>query len=190
VRWTNRTRCDSLDPGATVKVSEFSRGGSARTVDPIRALDHHIRPDAFLVPSGILELTRGSQEIHQPWLAFSHSKGTSHFLADAIALWWSERREQHAGVTRLQIKLVSLPPYHSRYNPIERFRGVLKQHRHGTLVASVSLVLDSAQTVTWRGTCPIVREIMRQAGGWCDQKATSRCGTRHRPGKRSEVALT
>jgi hypothetical protein len=63
----------SLDTKAKVKVCEFSRGGSARTVEPIRALDHDIRPDALLVPFGILELTRGVQEIHQPWIAFGQS---------------------------------------------------------------------------------------------------------------------
>jgi len=142
-----------------------------------------------LVPFGILELTRGAQEIHQPWLAFGHSKETSDFLADAIGLWWAERREKHAGITKLQIELdngpemnssrtqfmkrmvdlsdqtgleielVYLPPYHSKYNPIERFWGVLEQHWNGTLLSSVSLVLNWAQSATWRGTAPIVRQI-------------------------------
>ena len=181
----------SLDTKAKVKVCEFSRGGSARTVEPIRALDHDIRPDALLVPFGILELSRGRQDIHQPWLAFGHSKETSDFLADAIAMWWAERREKHAGVTKLQIELdngpeinssrtqfmkrmvdlsdqtgleielVYLPPYHSKYNPIERFWGVLEQHWNGTLLSSVSLVINWAQTATWRGTCPIVRQITK-----------------------------
>ena len=179
----------SLDTKAKVKVCEFSRGGSARTKDPVRALDHDINPDALLVPFGILELTRGERDIHQPWLAFGHSKETSDFIADAIALWWTERSVQHAGVTKLQIELdngpeinssrtqfmkrmvelsdragleielVYLPPYHSKYNPIERFWGILEQHWNGTLLSSVELVVNWAQTATWRGVSPIVRQI-------------------------------
>lgn len=179
----------SLDTKAKVKVCEFSRGGSARTIEPLRALDHDIRPDALLVPFGILELNRGAREIHQPWLAFGHSKETSDFMADAIELWWIERCVEHSGVTKLQIELdngpeinssrtqfmkrmvdlsdqtgleielVYLPPYHSKYNPIERFWGVLEQHWNGTLLTSAQIVVNWAQTATWRGVSPIVRQI-------------------------------
>ena len=170
----------SLDTKAKVKVCEFSRGGSARTIEPVRALDHDIRPDTLLVPFGLLELTRGTREIHQPWLAFGHSKETSDFMADAIRMWWTERCVEHAGITKLQIELdngpeinssrtqfmkrmvdlsdqagleielVYLPPYHSKYNPIERFWGVLEQHWNGTLLASAQIVVNWAQTATWR----------------------------------------
>ena len=179
----------SLDTKAKVKVCEFSRGGSARTVKPIRALDHDIRPDGLMVPFGILELNRGTHEIHQPWVAFGHSKETSDFMADAIVMWWAERRLTHAGVTKLQIELdngpeinssrtqfmkrmvalidqmaleielVYLPPYHSKYNPIERFWGVLEQHWNGTLLSSVQIVINWARTATWRDVSPIVRQI-------------------------------
>lgn len=179
----------SLDTKAKVKVCEFSRGGSARTAEPIRALDHDIKPDALLVPFGILELTRGTCEIHQPWIAFGHSKETADFIADAIELWWSDRRAEHRGVTKLQIELdngpeinssrtqfmkrmvdlsdrtgleielVYLPPYHSKYNPIERFWGVLEQHWNGTLLSTVELAVNWARTATWRGISPIVHQI-------------------------------
>ena len=61
--------------------------------------------------------------------------------------------------TGLEIELLNLPPYHSKYNPFERFWGVLEQHWNGTLLSSVSLVLNWAQTATWRGTCPIIQQI-------------------------------
>jgi len=59
----------------------------------------------------------------------------------------------------LEIELAYLPPYHSKDNPIERFWGVLEQHWKGTLLSSVQLVVDWAQTATWRGVSPIVRQI-------------------------------
>lgn len=179
----------TLDTKAKVKVCEFSRGGSARTKQPVRTLDHDIKPDALLVPLGLLELTRGTREIHQPWIAFGHSKETSNFIADGIDMWWAERDAEHSGVTKMQIELdngpeinssrtqimkrmvdlsdrtgleielVYLPPYHSKYNPIERFWGVLEQHGNGTLLSSVEIVVNWAQTATWQGVSPIVRQI-------------------------------
>ena len=71
--------------------------------------------------------------------------------------------ETHGGPERsdggLEIELVYLPPYHSKYNPIERFWGVLEQHWNGTLLSSVQIVVNWAQTSTWRGVSPIVRQI-------------------------------
>ena len=44
-------------------------------------------PDAVLGPFGILELSRGAEPIHQPWVLFGHSKQTSDFLADGLERW-------------------------------------------------------------------------------------------------------
>jgi transposase len=178
----------SLDTKAKVKVGEFSRGGHARGAGPVKAVDHDMSPEALLVPLGILELNRGRVEIHQLWILFGHSKETSDFIADGLERWWSERRAVHPGVKRLQIELdngpevsssrtqfmkrlvefadrhrveielVYLPPYHSKYNPIERCWGVLEQHWNGTLLCSVTQVLRWAGTMTWRKLHPLIRE--------------------------------
>jgi transposase len=179
----------SLDTKAKVKVGAFSRGGKARGVEPVKALDHDMSPDALLVPFGILELNRGSVALHQPWFLFGHSKETSDFIADALEQWWNERKAVYLGVKRLQIELdngpeiassrtqfmkrlvefadrhgiaielVYLPPYHSKYNPVERCWGVLEQHWNGTLLHSVAEVLRWAGTMTWRKIHPLIREI-------------------------------
>lgn len=173
-----------------MKVGDFSRGGRARGASPVKAVDHDMSPEALLVPFGVLELNRGSREIHQPWILFGHSKETSDFIADGLECWWGERRSVHAGVKRLQIELdngpeigssrtqfmkrlvefvdrhrveielVYLPPYHSKYNPIERCWGVLEQHWNGTLLRSVSHVLGWAGTMTWRNLHPLIRETI------------------------------
>ena len=57
------------------------------------------------------------------------------------------------------IKLVYFPPYHSKYNPIERVWGILEQHWNGTLLNTVEVVLGWAATFTWRGNAPLVRQI-------------------------------
>jgi len=178
----------SIDTKAKVKVGDFSRGGQGRAAEPVKAVDHDMAPDAVLVPFGVLELTRGAVPIHQPWFLFGHSRETSDFLADGLDLWWNERKAAHPGVNRLHVELdngpeigssrtqflkrmvgfvdrhrvvvelVYLPPYHSKYNPIERCWGILERHWDGALLSSVADVLRWAGTMTWRGLRPIVRE--------------------------------
>jgi transposase len=145
--------------------------------------------DAILVPFGILEAARGTEPIDQLWLGFGESRETSDFIADGLHAWWSERQALYADVRRLhieldngpeinssrtqfmrrlvefadvsnwEIELVYFPPYHSKYNPIERCWGILEQHWNGTLLTSIDLALNWAATMTWRGLQPIVRRI-------------------------------
>ena len=171
-----------------MKVGDFSRGGEARGDEAVKALDHDMAPQSILVPFGVLELNRGAVPIHQPWFLFGHSRDTSDFVADGLERWWDERKVVHPGVTRLHIELdngpesasnrtqflkrvvdfadrhrvcvelVYLPPYHSKYNPIERCWGILERHWNGALLSSVADVLRWAGTMTWRGLRPIIRE--------------------------------
>ena len=56
----------------------------------------------------------------------------------------------------LEIVLVYYPPYHSKYNPIDRWWGLLENHWNGTLLDNVTTVLNWAGTMTWKGLRPIV----------------------------------
>ena len=51
------------------------------------------------------------------------------------------------------------PPYHSKYNLIERCWGILESHWNGTLLNSVHTVVEWARTMTWNGTRPVVSLI-------------------------------
>ncbi len=145
----------------------------------------------ILIPFGILEVSRGEHNLDQLWLAFGTSRETSDFIADALEQWWDERGPRYASVKRLQIELdngpeinssrtqfmkrlvefadrtgleielVYLPPYHSKYNPIERCWGVLENHWNGALLSSIEIVLNWAATMTWRGVQPIVHLVER-----------------------------
>ena len=171
-----------------MKVGDFSRGGSGRGAEAVRALDRDMGPEAVPVPFGVLELNRGAVSIHQPWFPFGHSRETSDFPADGLDRWWTERKAVHAGVTRLHIELDNgpeiassrtqflkrpvgfvdrhgvavelayLPPYHGKYNPVERCRGILERHWNGALLGTVADVLRWAGSMTWRGLRPLVRE--------------------------------
>ena len=51
------------------------------------------------------------------------------------------------------------PPYHSKYNPIERIWGVLEQHWNGALLDTCDTVLKFAQTMTYKGRQPVVKFV-------------------------------
>ena len=98
----------SLDSKAKVKVGNSSRGGSSRGLVAVKAHahdhDHDMGCDAVLIPFGILEQSRGKQAIDRPFLIFGHSRETADFVADAIELWWNERKSEYPGVRCIQIE--------------------------------------------------------------------------------------
>ena len=176
----------SIDTKAKVKIGPFSRRGLSRGFTAVRAADHDMKPTAILTPAGILEV-----EEAQLNLIFGTSRDTSDFMADALELWWQDRREVHSHITKLQIDLDNgpqisssrtqfmkrlvqfsdlhglsielsyYPPYHSKYNRVERCWGVLENHWNGALLESTQVALEWAKTMTWRGVHPIVHLLDR-----------------------------
>ena len=51
------------------------------------------------------------------------------------------------------------PPYHSKYNRIERCWGILEQHWNGDLLDSVDAVIQYASTMTGKGKHPVVELV-------------------------------
>ena len=176
----------SLDTKAKVKIGEFSRGGLARGREAVSASDHDMHPDAVLTPAGILEV-----DTHQLNVIFGTSRDTSDFVADCLDLWWSDRQTAYPGVrrllidldngpeiassrtqfmkrlvefsdrTQLTLELAYHPPYHSKYNRIERCWGILENHWNGTLLNSIATTLAWAKSMTWCGVAPIVHLLDR-----------------------------
>ena len=172
-----------------MKIGPFSRGGSSRGLKSLTAADHDMGCEATLVPFGILEVGLGEQAIDQLWLGFGQSRETADFIVDSMERWWNDRSHVHPGVKRLQInldngpelkssrtqflnrlvqfvdrtgldvELVYYPPYHSKYNPIERCWGILESHWNGAILSSIEVALNWASTMTWRGVSPIVELI-------------------------------
>jgi hypothetical protein len=166
----------SVDTKATVHVGEYSRGGRSRGKKAVEALDHDMRPKEKLVPGGILEPVTGKS-----FLFFGVSNKTSDFLVDGLCLWWEERKHdllhikqlvinmdngpecsgrrsqflyrisQFAETSGLTIRLIYYPPYHSKYNAIERYWAGLEHSWNGYLLNSVETVLHRAGNFTWRG---------------------------------------
>jgi transposase len=71
------------------------------------------------------------------------------------------RLARFADQTRLTVELAYYPPYHSKYNPIERVWGGLEQHWNGSLLDSVDTAIAFAKTLTWRSRSPLVQRIDR-----------------------------
>ena len=56
----------------------------------------------------------------------------------------------------VEIILAYYPPYHSKYNPVERVWGVLEKHWNGNILESIETTLKFAATMTWQGKNPVV----------------------------------
>jgi transposase len=169
----------SMDAKATVKVGPFARGGKSRVLT--KAADHDFHPAATVTPVGIF--LPASDEL---FLYGVTSKVTSDCLVDRLIDWWETVRlhfphiktllinldngpENHSRRTQfmqrvlefverfqITVRLVYYPPYHSKYNPVERCWGILEQHWNGSLLDSVDAVIKLASTMTWKGKPPVV----------------------------------
>jgi len=173
----------SIDAKANVNVGPYSRGGYNRC--GLKAQDHDFGPDTVLKPFGIF-----LPAYNENYLYFTESTVTSDFIVDAIEDLWtylkqrfnphtlvinadngpenSSRRSQFlkrivdfAQLNSIDVSLAYYPPYHSKYNPVERVWGVLENHWNGEILDSVEKVLGLARTMTWNGSNPIVKLIKR-----------------------------
>ena len=62
---------------------------------------------------------------------------------------------------QLTIRLAYYPPYHSKYNPVERLWGVLENHWRGEIIDSVDKALGLARSMTYRGLKPTGRKVTK-----------------------------
>jgi transposase len=168
-----------MDAKATVQIGPFARGGKSRL--QVEAADHDCAPAATITPVGIFLPTLGELFVYGVT-----STVTSDGLVDRLAQWWEGGRERFAHITtlvlngdngpenqsrrtqcmqrlvafvqpyRVTIRLAYSPPYHRKYNPIERCWGILENHWSGTLLDSIDTVLQFARTMTWNGRHPVV----------------------------------
>jgi hypothetical protein len=172
----------SIDAKATVNIGPFSRRGKSRT--KTKAADHDFKPETTLTPFGIF-----LPQHDDLWLYMARSKITSDFIVDRLEQWWHEVRlqflavktlvinldngpENHSRRTQflnrimafarkfnLRVQLAYYPPYHSKYNPIERCWGVLEMHWNGSLLDSIEAMVRFAESMTWNGKHPKVSVV-------------------------------
>ena len=145
--------------------------------------DHDPPAKAKLVPYGILMMATGTL-----MLVFG-AHDTSDAWVDALRMWWlgvgpglgsikrlviyldngpknSGRRTQFlkrmvefADWSGLEIRLVYYPPYHSKYNRIERCWSALEKKWNGVLLNGLKVVLQCALRMRWKGRHPSVKRL-------------------------------
>jgi hypothetical protein len=177
-----RRRC-SVGTKASVKLGSFSRGGLTRNETEAKASDHDMGGTS-VTPCGILEI--GSNQL---FIEFVSGPCTSDTFADQLNDWWELRKETHTNVKTIMIdldngpeisshrtqfmarmiefadkqnliiELVYYPPYHSKYNRIERCWSALERHWNGTQLHTLDKAVGWAKSMTWNSLCPIVHSI-------------------------------
>jgi len=60
---------------------------------------------------------------------------------------------------KINIRLAYYPPYHSKYNPIERTWAILENSWNGSILDEVQTALSYAENMKWNGKNPVVRLV-------------------------------
>jgi hypothetical protein len=132
---------------------------------------------------GILVVATGALTL------FFGLKETSDFWGDGLQRWWAQAHSVHPQVRQLviyldngpnnsgartqflkrlvefvdwsglQVRLVYYPPYHSKYNPIERCWSSLEIKWGGVLLNCLKAILQMALRMRWRGRHPVVKRL-------------------------------
>ena len=186
-----------MDGKATVKIGDFSRGGQTR--GDAQALDHDLGCQEKYTPCGIVD----EDSAQLAMVFGSSYKTSDFIVDTLEAKWNRLEEQEKAEVSKLQIKmdngpersgrrtqflyrmvefadaigkpiqLLYYPPYHSKYNPIERCWGILEQHWNGTKLIDAKTMLEWAKSMTWKGLHPVValRHQVYQKGVRVSKKA-------------------
>jgi hypothetical protein len=151
---------------------------------PVKALDHDYKPEGKVTPLGLL-----LPEHDELSIAVCTSKVTSDCIVDTLDHWWDENKTRFPEIDTLvllqdngpensgrrtqflyrmvkfvadhkvSVRLAYYPPYHSKYNPVERCWGALERHWNGALLDTVEAVVGYAQSMTWKQEHPVVRLV-------------------------------
>lgn len=136
------------------------------------------------MPFGILNL-----QTHQLSIYFGTSTETSDFIVDCLSRWWKDNKDHYLELEELmieldggpatrsnrsqfikrivqlskkiglKIRLIYYPPYHSKYNPIERCWAALEKYWNGAILDSVATAIKWAAKMTWKGINPIIHLV-------------------------------
>ena len=171
-----------MDAKAAVKLGPFSRRGRSR--EKIEAADHDFDSAGSVTPYSIF-----LPKYDELFISFG-TMITSDYIWDRIEDLWPTFRdrynphtvvfnqdngpENHSRRTqfikravdfaheyRISIELAYYPPYHSKYNPVERTHGVLEQYWDGKLLPDAETAANIAANMTWKGKHPSVTLIMK-----------------------------
>lgn len=170
----------SIDCKATVNIGDYSRSGKTR--GDARAADHDMGCEEKYTPfgivdedAGLLHLTFGGSfktsdfvvDSLMTWwentpaceritIAHIQIKVDNGPESSGVRTQFLKRMVEFADHTSKSIQLLYYPPYHSKYNPIERCWGILEKHWNGAKLVTVETMLEWAKSMTWKGIQPMV----------------------------------
>jgi transposase len=139
------------------------------------ALDHDTNPEYIAKPFGIMDI---KEKIVHVFCTISNS--TANFKVDCIEEFiiqkinynnieklmifldngpenssrrklWMKRIIELSIKYNIVIELVYYPPYHSKYNLIEHFWGVLQKHWSGLVIDTLDKLIGAINSTTWHG---------------------------------------
>lgn len=169
-----------MDCKATVNIGDYSRGGKTRGDN--KACDHDMGCKEKYVPFGIvdedtgqLKITFGSSRktsdfivdsLHAWWTGLPPGEREQTELirikadngpeSGGARTQFLKRMVEFVDSVGIAVQLIYYPPYHSKYNPIERCWGMLECHWNGARLTSAETMLAWAGTMTWKGLHPII----------------------------------
>ena len=168
-----------------MKIGEFSRGGLTRGDNQASA--HDMGCKEKYVPCGIVDEESGAL----PITFGSSYKTSDFIVDVLEAKWAALDAQDKAATSLIQIKmdngpersgkrtqflhrmvqladhiqkpiqLLYYPPYHSKYNPIERCWGILELQWNGAKRIDAETMVEWAKRMTWKGIHPVV-ELSRK----------------------------
>lgn len=151
----------------------------------VNGLDHDFYNET-ITPFGIF-----LPDFSETYLYMTQTYVSSDFIVDSIEDFWTTYKHKFPKVKKLllnfdnggenssrrtqfmkrmvefvekeqiEVELAYYPPYHSKYNPVERVWGILEKHWNGTLLDSVSKVMGFAKSMSYNGISPIVKLIKK-----------------------------
>ena len=168
-----------------MKIGEFSRGGLTRGDN--QASDHDMGCKEKYVPCGIVDEESGALHItfgssyktsdfivdvlEAKWAALdAQDKAATSLIQSKMdngpersgkRTQFLHRMVQLADNIQKPIQLRYDPPYHSKYNPIERCWGILELQWNGAKRIDAETMVEWAKRMTWKGIHPVV-ELSRK----------------------------
>ena len=140
------------------------------------ALDHDTTPNCIVKPFGIMDLKTKETFVH-----CTTSNSTADFKVDCIEEYLQYKLKENPNISKLlvfldngpenssrrklwkyrminlaikyniQIELVYYPPYHSKYNKIEHYWGVLQKHWGRLIIDSLDKLIGAINSCKWAG---------------------------------------
>ena len=169
----DKTLVISIDDKATKKIGNLSDNGKPWTKE--KALDHDTHFDYSMKPFGILDL-----KTNETFVTCTPYSSTAEFKVNCIEKYlqykvvnnhiekliifldngpensgrrklWLKKLVEISIKSKIIIELVYYPPYHSKYNKIERFWARLQMFWNKIIMDTKDKLLDCLNKVTWNG---------------------------------------